>query len=75
MSNSIEFNEGYIKCLEELSSYMVKKKKSVTLMQLNSDFISPKLTHAQEDIGKVLEDMHRDYLNDELKRKNSNNKQ
>ena len=74
MSQSIDFNEGYIKCLEELSAYMAKKKKAVTLMQLNSDFISPKLANAQEDIGKTLDDMYHEYLQDEIERKNRNNK-
>lgn len=64
MSTSIDFSEGYLKCLAELSAYMQEVKDSgapATTKEITEHFILPKIEEHQQNIGNVLEEMYQAY--------------
>lgn len=64
MSTSIDFSEGYLKCLAEISAYMKEVESGgapVQPKEIIEHFILPKIEEHQQNIGNVLEEMYQAY--------------
>lgn len=64
MNTSIDFSEGYLKCLEELSTYMKEVKYGgapATPKEITEHFILPNIEKHHKNIGDVLDDMYKDF--------------
>lgn len=70
--SSIDSNEGYIKCLADLSAHLKGKNKAVTLKELNKDFILPKTLECQNNIDTALDGMYQEYLKDHPEQRKNN---
>lgn len=64
MSTSIDFSEGYLKCLEELSSYMKEVRDGgnpAKSKEITEHFILPNIEKHHKNIGDVLDDMYEEF--------------
>jgi len=57
---SIDYNEGYLKCLADLNEH-TKGKKTLEVKKLNDEFTVPKMEHHNKRIENIIDDMEREH--------------